>query len=263
MSLSAIIQSINQPFVIVTLTNYGYILYTLNMLKSLRAFGLDKNVVCACLDAKALSILQKKGYTTYAMYDEPINDAVVQGNVTNFFPWNTKGYDVICAHKLVLIHRVISCDVNVVIIDGDIVFRNNPMDDITAWNCGVADVYIQNDATVDTDVTNLCTGYMFVRATKKMCKLYDYASPDNLEKWKTCILDNNDQSYFNRYVKPHCNVSALPLMQYPNGVVFYKNANVLTDNAILIHFNWLRGHEKMAKMKNYKLWLLSDDDEEL
>jgi hypothetical protein len=30
--------------IITTLTNYGYILYTLNMLKSLKPFGLDKKV---------------------------------------------------------------------------------------------------------------------------------------------------------------------------------------------------------------------------
>ena len=34
----------NENTIITTLTNYGYLLYTLNMLKSLKQFNIDKKV---------------------------------------------------------------------------------------------------------------------------------------------------------------------------------------------------------------------------
>ena len=50
-----------------TVTTYGYMLYTLNMLKSLQPFNLDKKIVIACLDKKSLAYFKKKGYNVYPM----------------------------------------------------------------------------------------------------------------------------------------------------------------------------------------------------
>jgi hypothetical protein len=30
----------------------------------------------------------------------------------------------------------------------------------------------------------------------------------------------------------------------------------------MVHFNWIHGHLKMAKMKEHKMWLLTSDEEE-
>ena len=77
---------INQT-VMTTITNRGYLLYTLNMLKSLEPFGLDKKVLLVCLDTKAADILRKRGYQVYC---------VEENEFGKFCPWNTKGYDRIC-----------------------------------------------------------------------------------------------------------------------------------------------------------------------
>ena len=50
--------------VITTVTNYGYLLYTLNMLKSLKPFNLDKKILVVCIDKKGANILRKLGYNT-------------------------------------------------------------------------------------------------------------------------------------------------------------------------------------------------------
>lgn len=239
--------------VITTMTNYGYILYTLNMLKSLKPFGLDKKILVVSIDKKCANILRKLGYNVYCIDDKELG---------RFSPWNTKGYDKICFLKLELIYSILSLNKNVLLTDGDIVFQKDPLEDIKKWNEETKiDVHIQNDSTDNLNLQNMCTGYMLIKTSEKMKKLYDCVSEDGQKKYLECAFDNNDQSYFNKFVKPYCKFKALPLENYPNGNVFYKDTNI-KDSAILVHFNWVHGHIKMAKIKEYKMWLLTPEEEE-
>ena len=240
------IKEINKT-VLTTVTNHGYLLYTLNMLKSLSLWHLDKTVLILCLDDKSFDILNKKGYCV-ALYNQKIN---------NFCMWNTKGYDVICHIKLKWISHLL-LNHNVVLMDGDIVFLQNPMLDIQQWDSETNEVYIQNDGQEDYDRRNLCTGYLYIRATDNMRNLYEYKSDTAIKQYESCAFINNDQSYFNDFIKPHCSVTALPLAQYPNGKYFYDHPDI---NSVLIHFNWVKGHFKMAKMKEYHKWLLMPSEE--
>jgi hypothetical protein len=56
--------------------------------------------------------------------------------------------------------------------------------------------------------------------------------------------------------------NALPLEKYPNGKMYYDNTDKLRDTAVIVHFNWVQGHEKMAKIKEHKMWLLTSEEEE-
>jgi hypothetical protein len=122
------------------------------------------------------------------------------------------------------------------------------------------DVHIQNDSLENINTTNLCTGYILIKSNEKMINLYDCISEAGKKKYLECAFDNNDQSYFNKFVKQFCSFKALSLMKYPNGKYFYINSNT-KDTANLVHFNWVHGHIKMAKMKEYKLWLLTPEEE--
>ena len=240
--------------VIATLTNHGYLLYTLNMLKSLRPFGLDKQILIVTIDAKSYNILKNMGYNTVCIHKDT-------DNLGKFHPWNTKGYDKICYYKLELIYNILSLKRNILLIDGDIVFQKNPIPHIDEWNVTNNDTWVQNDGINDDDTRNMCTGYMFIRSNEKMIALYDCVSESGKEKYKKCAFDNNDQTYFNAFVKPGCTMLSLPLMLYPNGNIFYAMPT-LKDCAVLIHFNWVKGHEKMAKMKEHKMWLLTTEEEQ-
>lgn len=244
----------NSKTIITTVTNYGYILYTLNMLKSLKPFGLDKKIFIVCIDKKCANILINKGYNVYCIDDQALG---------KFCPWNTKGYDKICYLKLELIYKLLSLDKSVLLVDGDIVFKKNPLDDILMWNKDTLyDVWIQNDSQENRNTKNMCTGYVFIKTSDRLIELYDCVSEKGQQKYMKCAFDNNDQSYFNNFVKPACMFNALPLDKYPNGKMFYENTNFLTESAILVHFNWVQGHIKMAKMKEYKMWLLSPEEED-
>ena len=240
--------------IITTLTNYGYLFYTLNMLKSLQPFGLDKKILVVCIDKKGAHILRQNGYNTYCVDDQTLG---------KFCPWNSKGYDKICYLKLELIYRILSLNKNVLLIDGDIVFRKDPMDDIRIWmNDPIYDIWIQKDAQDNCNTKNMCTGYMYIKSSDRLITLYDCVSEAGQKKYLTCAFDNNDQTYFNKYVKRGCLFNALPLEMYPNGKMYYDNMDKLIDVAVLVHFNWVQGHHKMAKMKEYKMWLLTPEEEE-
>jgi hypothetical protein len=242
----------NNTFIMTTITNYGYILYTLNMLKSLKPYGLDKSVFIVAMDERCAMILKKAGYHVFCVHEKSLG---------KFCPWNMKGYDKICYYKLELLYRILSLEKNVLLIDGDIVFLKNPIDDILQWSNETDDIWIQNDTTDDESRKNMCTGYMFIKTSKKMCELYDCVSEEGQKKYLKCAFDNNDQTYFNDFVKPECNMNALPLAKYPNGNVFYRVSEEIYDTIIMVHFNWLVGHLKMAKMKEHKMWLLTEDEE--
>lgn len=240
--------------IITTLTNYGYLLYTLNMLKSLQPFGLDKKILIMCIDTKGTNILKRLGYNVCCIDDKELG---------KFCPWNTKGYDRICYLKLELIYRILSLNKNVLLADGDIVFRNNPIEDIQSWlSDTIYDVWIQNDSQEDRNTKNMCTGYMFIKTNERLIKLYDCVSEEGRQKYLSCAFDNNDQTYFNKFVKPACMFNALPLEKYPNGKMYYDNADNLKNISIIVHFNWVQGHLKMAKMKEHKMWLLTPEEEE-
>lgn len=246
-------QTVSQT-VITTVTNRGYLLYTLNMLKSLEPFGLDKKVLLVCLDTKGAAILRKRGYQVYC---------VEENELGTFCPWNTKGYDRICYLKLELIYRILSLHTNVLLVDGDIVFRSNPLHDLTTWQQDTTyDVWVQNDSQQNENTKNMCTGYLYIKSSDRLCQLYDCVSEKGQKKYETCAFDNNDQTYFNQYVKPECKMNALPLEHYPNGKMFYENVDQLKKTAVLVHFNWIKGHLKMAKMKEHQMWLLTPEEEE-
>jgi hypothetical protein len=240
--------------VISTLTNSGYILYTLNMLKSLKPYGLDKKVFIVTIDKKSKDILSNLGYNVFCIEND---------SLAKFCPWNSKGYDKICYFKLELIYNILSLNLNILLVDGDIIFRQSPLEDIYKWvNNNNYDVWVQNDSINDKNTINMCTGYMLIKSSKKMIELYDCVSDEGKSKYLLCAYDNNDQTYFNNYVKPYCKFFALPLVNYPNGNIFYNNPENILKSAILIHFNWIHGHSKLVKMKEYKLWLLTSEEEE-
>jgi hypothetical protein len=239
--------------VIVTITNSGYMLYTLNMLKSLVPYGWDRKVLVVCMDHDASQRIRERGNISVVVEEQKLD---------RFCSWNTKGYEEICYWKLATIYRLLSMNKNVILVDGDIVFRRDPSPDWRQWwSDRVYDVWIQNDSQLDRDTTNMCTGYMMIRSTPQMITVYDCISEQGRRKYDECIFDNNDQTYFNRYVKPSCRFLPLLLEHYPNGKMYTENKSKIDGKCILVHFNWIKGHFKLITMKQNGMWLLTPDEE--
>ena len=237
-----------------TITNNGFILYTLNLLKSLARFDLDKKIVIVCFDSKADKTLRKMGYNTI-LFDI---------NIHRFIGYNKEGYDKICYYKLLIIYKLLCLKINVFYIDADVVFLKNPEKIINTWNNLDKDMYIQNDSMDNSDDNNLCMGLLFVKSNSNTIKYFKCNSDENIKYYDTfCAFDNNDQSYFNNKIKPYLKVGVMKLEDCPNGKYFYKESLNIIDKVTVVHFNWVHGHEKLLKMKEYNMWLLTEDEEDI
>jgi hypothetical protein len=255
-----------------TVTNRGYLLYTLNMLKSLRPYGWDKKLWVVCLDSESSRILEERGYHVYDVEKEQGQEKEEQEKkqekekektiYSQFCPWNAPGYDRICYLKLTVISRILSMGYRVILTDGDIVYRKDPVVDWRRWWASEEDVWIQNDSLSPKDTSNLCTGYMMIRPSEEMKDAFEVHSKEGQQRYQQCAYDNNDQTFFNRHVKPRGRIRALSLDEYPNGKMYTQSRDRIHSTAVLVHFNWIKGHLKMARMKEYRMWLLEAEEEE-
>jgi hypothetical protein len=235
----------------ITLTNTGYIDYTLNCLESLNRIKSSFIPHSYCVGEEAYNILKNKGYDCTLIN----NDETVQ----KFQTFGYRNFHDITYYKFPIIYENLQKYDYVCFTDGDIVYENNTFMDYLINNIEDNDLIVQSEGHHSGDV---CTGFMLIKSNEKMIQLYDCVSEEGKKKYMECAFDNNDQSYFNKFVKPYCSFQALSLRKYPNGNAFYKDTT-RRETAVLVHFNWVKGHLKMAKMKEHRMWLLEPEEEDV
>ena len=218
----------------ITLTNDGYIDYTLNCYKSME--HLDLNLHAYAIGNKAYEQLKNKGYKCTLIEDEN----------ASFASFRTGNWHNITKQKFNIIYENLLKYKYVCFTDGDIVYNK----DVLLYceeHIGNKDILIQNDMMSDKDHSNLCSGFMFIKSNKKTRKLFNpaIATKEAKEGW-------GDQMYINS-IKDKLKYKMLPLKLFPNGQYYYKNL----PDSYLIHFNWIVGHEKQKKMKKYNKWYLT------
>jgi len=230
----------------ITLTNNGYIDYTLNCLKSLEKINSPVLPVCYCVGEEAYKTLNDKGYECVLLADFPA------GNITDFHEFKSKFWNVIMLKKLEIIHTNLLKYKYVLYTDGDIIFENPGFYKYIIDNIGSDDLLIQND--MDTDISNkqLCAGFCCISSNPTTLRLFNPASITNI-----AINNKNwdDQAYINS-IKSKLKFSKLPLDLFPNGLYYYKNSGKLTP--MMVHFNWVIGHVKKAKMQEHGKWYLEN-----
>ena len=274
----------------ITLTNSGYINYTLNCLESLKQINSKIDLHCYCIGKEGCNILKDKGYTC-SLIDEEQN--------SNFQSFRTGNWSNITYNKFTIIHENLLKYKYVCLTDGDIVYENpyfynyllkniqdNDMLTQSDLDCNIpiqseldcnipiqsdsdcnipiqseldCNIPIQSDSDcnipIQSDFDNdneipLCTGFMFIKSNPTTISLFD---PKNVEQYKN-IVGWDDQVYIND-IKDKFKFKLLPLDLFPNGSYYYNNTNL---NPYMIHFNWLVGHEKAEKIKFYNKWYIPE-----
>jgi hypothetical protein len=223
----------------ITLTNNGYLDYTLNCLKSLDLIEFEKPLHCYTLGKYGHNILQSNGYNSILLNSDNIDD-------TKFNKFRTGNWHNITKRKFEIIHNELLENKFVCFTDGDIVFLNKSFMNYCLDYIQDNDMVIQNDNLIDSN--NLCSGFMFIKSSKKIIDIFN---PKNVEKdikpgW-------GDQIYINK-IKSKLKYRTLPLHLFPNGRYYYRNIKKLKP--MMIHFNWVVGHEKKNKMIKYNKWYL-------
>jgi hypothetical protein len=222
----------------ITLTNTGYIEYTLNCLSTLKNIGLHQELHCYCIGEEGYEILKSNNYKTTLIKDN---------ENSKFEEFRSGNWSSIVQNKFKIIHENLINNDYVCYTDGDIVYENIEFYNYLIKNIGDYEMLIQNDTLLDNDDRNLCSGFMFIKSNENTKEIFESKNTENKKnepKW-------GDQVYIND-IKEKIKYKKLPLSLYPNGKYYYENA--LKIKPYMIHFNWLIGHNKKKKMKEYKKW---------
>jgi hypothetical protein len=233
----------------VTLTNSGYTEFTLNCLESLKRIGFSIPLHCYCIGKQGFDTLVSKGYSCTLIDDEQ------NSNLQSF---RTGNWSNITHQKFKIIHENLLKYPFVCFTDGDIVYQSGAFYNYLFQNIGNNDMLIQNEGMENSDISHLCTGFMFIRSNEKTRSIFDPASSEQFKN----IVGWDDQVYINT-VRNELKIGILPLDLFPNGRYYYKNFPVKKLSFIkrsepyLIHFNWIvGGHAKKQQMIYFDRWFM-------
>lgn len=223
----------------ITLTNDGYIDYTLNCYKSLEKCGAIVTLTSYVIGDKAYKKLNKKGYSC-----ELLEDANLDQN--KLLMYRREGWGTLMYHKINIVYKLLQKHKYVCITDGDIVFENPDFLNYCVEKIGNNDVLFQNNKMDDKNAT-ICGGFALIKSNEKTNKMYDVRNMDPEDI-------NLEQNFLKGQIKKFdIQVGFLPLDLYPNGKYYYKNRN---EEPHLIHFNWIETKRKKHRMNLLKKWYL-------
>jgi len=227
----------------ITLTNTGYIDYTLNCLRSLQNINLDDKLRIYCIGEEGGLRLKENGYDCEFIYND-------DSNTENFHLFHANNYWLIITfYKFEIIYKHLLTNKYVCLKDGDIVYKNDKIFDFLLDNIEDNDMLIQSEGL---HTEELCSGFMFIKSNETTLSLFNPSNVKqtiNMPYW-------DDQKYVNS-IKHNLKFKKLPLDLFPTGNHYYNFNDVITQ-PYLIHFNWVVGHEKKMRMKKYNKWYICD-----
>ena len=224
----------------ITLSNTGYIDYTLNCLQSLKNINMKKQLKTYCIGEQGYDIL-KKDYMCELIIDEK--------NITNFQVFRTLYWSNITYYKFEIIYNNLLNNEYVCITDGDIVYENNQLFHYLLTNIEDNDLLIQSEGIYNID---LCTGFMFIKSNENTISIFN---PENVKMYRNNV-GWDDQIYVNT-IKYKLKYKKLPIQLFPTGKYYYHYNNNI-QQPYLIHFNWITGNQKKKRMIEYNKWYLSN-----
>ena len=223
-------------FAFITLSNSGYINYTLNCLQSLERIGLSPKILHIYVIGKeGYEIMKQNGYVCHLIDDE---------SQSNFQTYRNGNWGDITFNKFKIIYENLLNYKYVCFTDGDIVFENTNFLEYIKNNIEPHDMLIQDDS--HDGIHEVCSGFMFIKSTEHTLSIFN---PEIVNKYKR-IEEWDDQVYING-IRNNLNYKCLPLDLFPNGKYYHNNSNI---TPYLIHFNWYLGDTKKDAMKLYGKW---------
>jgi len=223
----------------ITLTNDGYIDYTLNCYKSLENCGAMVTLTSYVIGEKAYNKLNEKGYSCVLLDDGGLDQ-------NKLLLYRKAGWGKLMYHKINIVHSLLQKHDYVCITDGDIIFENPNFLDYCVEKIGNNDVLFQNNKMKDDEAV-ICGGYAVIKSNEKTKKMYDVR---NIKPSDITI----EQNFLKGKIKKYgIQVGFLPLSLYPNGKYYYKHRN---RNPHLIHFNWIETIKKQQRMQSLRKWFI-------
>lgn len=248
----------------ITMINNGYILYTKNFLESLKVNNINMKLIVFCMDEKCIIELKEK----YEDYCIPILVDFIDNNKysDNLELYGDLEYKKIVFAKLDTIKFMLKllnvCDINcnVGYIDTDIVILKN----IDEYILEVMNEYKNVDVFFQCDEVgkactnkykcgNPCSGVLVLRNKYYLSKLLNYELNDIIKFYGdqdylkyTFLVNNIKYITFNK----------VKIMNGGYNTKMIKRHLKLTDETLLLHFNYMIGDRKRKSMIINKKWYL-------
>lgn len=223
----------------ITLTNYGYLDYTKNLIKSLEKLNVE-GLKVYCLDNKSFNELD---------YPDKFKiENTEEEEIEDFYTFRSGNeWSLIMYNKFRIIHKELLNNDFVLFCDGDIIFRDRRFMRDLLNRIDDHDLLIQSDKQDDSDDSELCAGFQFIKSNNKTKEFY---KPSN-EKMNEILHLKCDQPFINKH-KNKLDYERLPLKKYPNGLYFQTHKNY----SYMIHYNYLIGHTKKDMMIQDNHWFI-------
>ena len=229
-------------FSAVTFTNFGYKDFTHNLLKSISKNKVNLNPNVFALDVETYDYF-KKFHQNVTLHDN-------QTSQKEFVNQKSENFGDMMMNKFEIIYKSLQNFDYVLYIDGDIVIKKDITETLFKF-IQHKDILFQDDKRPSKpNMINLCAGFMLIKSNKKMLKFFN---PQNIPLDKFNKLTTHDQTYINKS-RAKFNYNVLPLNHFPNGPHYYSQKSV--PEPYIIHFNYLLGMEKKAKMQEYGEWYI-------
>ena len=251
---------LNKSLVWITLINYGYVDYTKNFLLSVERAKINLQLVIYCIDKETYDEFKTNKNCICLMAD--FLKYIIP---SDFKVWLNIDYKRICFSKLdVIMHTLketLKHDVKAVgYIDTDIVLFSDPTTVVTDAMKVFKNINIftQCDEYGQTCSNSIncrmfCAGILIFRNIPEIYNLLEYKDED-IYKY------DSDQHFLVPKLRAlKIDYFTINRKKFINGA-YYPNIKSdkikFSDDACLIHFNYMIGHEKKTAMKLQGLWYL-------
>jgi len=238
----------------ITLINRGYLDYTRNFLRSARRSAVPIRLIVYCTDEESLRELE--GEDGCVALPADFLDAQYARDLRE---WSDREYKRIVFAKLdAIAHTMRSSDDPdrlIAYIDTDIVLFSDPTPHVLdrfAPDVQVVHQCDEQDLCSNADeCPYLCSGCIAFRNDPKLLECLAYSDTD---------IDHfpSDQHFLRAsFRKAGVRRRSLDKILFPNGASYIRHFEALGE-ACLLHFNYMVGDEKKARMQVMRLWYLDE-----
>lgn len=240
----------------ITLTNTGYLNYTLNCLKSIEKQNIEIPLKCYSSDIGGYNKLQKLNIPC-----EHIENNYYKGG--KHVGFTSKEFGELMKVKVKIIYDNLLKYDYVCYTDGDIVFLRDNLFKYLLDNIEDNNILAQNNK-LNVKVDQMCAGFMFIKSndfTKKLFNLENNDYQEIIEESRLNVKSKQwcDQMYINNIYNNVTNEvfkrKLLPIQTFPCGEIFLK-AKCMIKEPYLIHFNYIIGDKKKAVMNKDGYWYI-------
>ena len=235
---------------IITVCNYGYTDYTLNLYESMKKCNDNQildNFICVCFDEKSSQKMTSHNINNILWKNDNVSEETKK--------YGKDGWIDMMIAKMNAIHYFLKKNEDIILTDGDIVWFKNPIPYIKSAlefhhkNKSHPEMLFQVDSKYDQNSICLCGGFYYCKSTENTIELFN---TKNLDK----NVYQKEQPYLNDFIfKNKIPINILDRNLFPNGSYWYEYNNKIKNDCFIVHFNWTK-EDKKDVMKRYNLYYI-------